>query len=133
VNGQPFSGGGAAPAVPLRPADTPPTVTATAPVDRATNATATGNLTVTFSEPVMLSDGWFWLICSDTGSHRTATVSGGPTTFSIDPATDLVPGEVCILSIYGDAVQDLDEIPHVMLSDLYLSFTVAAQGAVTVR
>ena len=66
VNGVPFSGGGAAPAIPVPPAapgDTAPSVTSTTPAANATGVAIDANLTVTFSEPVTAGAGAFVLEC----------------------------------------------------------------------
>ena len=66
------------------PTATAPEVTSTYPVNGATDFPIGANLSVTFSEPVNVSTSWFTLTCSLSGTV-TATSSGGPTTFTIDP------------------------------------------------
>ena len=62
VNGVPFSGGGAAPAVLVAPAgDAAPSVSSTTPAANATGVAVDANLTVTFSEPVNAGAGAFVL------------------------------------------------------------------------
>ena len=64
VNGIPFSGGGAAPAVLVAPAgDAAPSVSSTTPAANATGVAVDANLTVTFSEPVNAGAGAFVLEC----------------------------------------------------------------------
>jgi uncharacterized protein len=83
-------------ASPLNPCttveDAAPEVASTYPVDGATDFPINANLTVTFSEPVDVTDPWFDLSCSVSGAV-SATYSGGPTTFTLDPSISLVGGE----------------------------------------
>ena len=73
VNGVPFSGGGAAPAVPMTAlVDAAPSVTTTTPAANATGVAVDANLSVTFSEPVNAGAGAFVLECP-TGTPVTLT------------------------------------------------------------
>ena len=87
--------------------DSAPTVSSTLPADGATNVGIGQNITVTFSEAVHVTDPWFSLSCSISGSHP-ATVSGGPVVFTLNPATDFVFGESCTLVIDAARVADDD-------------------------
>ena len=58
-------------------ADAAPSVVSTTPAADATNVDPGSNLTVTFSEPVVVAAPWFTITCSSTGTH-TAAFSGGP-------------------------------------------------------
>ena len=62
---------------------------------------------ITFTEEVNVSGSWFTLSCSLSGDH-SATVSGGPTAFSLDPDTDFVDGDVCSLTVLASQVTDQD-------------------------
>ncbi|MGH8557383.1 MAG: Ig-like domain-containing protein [Methylococcales bacterium] len=57
----------------------------------ATGVTINSNLTVTFSEPVNVAGNWFKVNCPTSGVRNAAdtTVSGGPTTFTIDPPDNM--------------------------------------------
>jgi hypothetical protein len=87
--------------------DAAPEVAGTFPVDGATDFPINGNLTVTFSEPVDVTDPWFDLSCSVSGTVP-AIYSGGPTTFTLDPAVPLVGGETCTLTVLAGQVKDQD-------------------------
>jgi predicted extracellular nuclease len=89
--------------------DDAPVVDATVPANGATNVPSTGNLSVTFSEDVDVTGSWFSLTCETSGVH-TATVTGGPRTFTLNPDTDLAFGEDCELVIGPDGITDQDEI-----------------------
>src|SRR6185369_8572811 len=58
-------------------ADQAPTVVSTFPANGATDVDVSANLTVTFSEPVNVTDPWFDLTCNSL--PKPATSSGGPT------------------------------------------------------
>ena len=133
VNGVPFSGGGAAPAVPLH-VDVVPAVVGTTPADYAFGLPTTSTLTVTFSEPVTLTGEWFGLVCSGSGVHHVAdtVVSGGPTTFTIDPIADFAPAEICIFSVHAASVVDQDSgRPDALADDLFISFSFHNQAGAT--
>ena len=112
VNGVPFSGGGAAPAVPMTGlGDAAPSVTTTTPAANATGVAVDANLTVTFSEPVNAGAGAFVLECP-TGTPVTLTnLTVSPaTTFTLEPATDLPISTACTLRIVASQVTDADTI-----------------------
>jgi hypothetical protein len=67
---------------------------------------------------------WFSLTCATSGAH-TASVSGGPTSFVLDPDTDFAVGEGCTGTVFGSQVtdQDVDDPPDTMTADFTFSFT----------
>ena len=102
----------------------PPAVASTVPADGAANVPLNQNLTVRFSEPVDVTGDWFSLVCATSGAH-TATVSGGPTIFTLDPDADFVQGEPCTLTVLASQVSDQDGIdpPDNMTLDFTAGFT----------
>lgn len=104
--------------------DAAPAVTATFPVDGAADFPVAANLTVTFSEPVDLTDPWYTLDCSVSGGVA-ASVTGGPTVFTLDPTSDLSAGESCTLTVLAAQVsdQDANDPPDTMASDVSATFT----------
>ena len=135
VNGLPFSGGGAAPAVPLLPADTPPSVTATTPAAGATGASSTNNLVVTFNEPVAAAAGAFTLACPTGTPIALTVVTASPASqFTLDPNVPLPPLTACTLTVLASAITDVDttDPPDVMTADAVVSFTTATENAPTV-
>jgi predicted extracellular nuclease len=104
--------------------DTAPTVSSTVPADGAMNVSISTNLTVTFSEPVNVTDPWFSLTCATSGTHF-ATVSGGPTTFTLNPTADFTSSELCTLVIDATKVTDQDatDPPDTMAANFTTSFT----------
>ena len=107
--------------------DTAPSVTATTPSDGGT-VVPTQSPTVTFSEAVTLAAGAVSLTCSASGDVDVA-VTGGPTDFTVDPATALADGETCTLTVAADGVSDVDanDPPDTMAADVTVAFSVATQ------
>src|SRR6266498_1973396 len=106
------------------PVDIAPTVSSTYPNDGSTNVPIDTSLTVTFSEPVNVSDSWYTLTCSVSGPH-SAVVSGGPTTFTLSPTTNFVSDEHCTLTIAADNVsdQDVNDPPDRMMDNFVVDFS----------
>ena len=104
--------------------ETAPVVSSTMPADGA-SMTPTANLTVTFSEPVNVAGSWFSLTCTTSGSV-VGSVSGGPSAFTIDPASNLVHGETCTLTVFASQVtdQDSNDPPDNMAADYVAGFNV---------
>ncbi len=109
-------------------ADVAPTVTTTSPANSAMDVAWDANLSVTFSEAVDVSGEWFGISCADSGTH-TAVASGGPITFSLDPAVDFAPGETCTVTIYAAQVsdQDTEDPPANMVVNYSWSFTTGPE------
>lgn len=107
------------------PPDTPPAVATTSPQDGDSGVTRDADLTVTFSEPVTVSDEAFALACG--GAERALTRSGGPQTFTLDPAEDLPSSASCTLTIRAAGVTDQDGDPDHPAADRTVDFTVAEQ------
>jgi hypothetical protein len=107
--------------------DPAPHVVATSPADGAADIPVDARLTVTFSEAVAVSGAWYTISCSSSGTH-TAAVSGGPSTFTLDPDTDFVPSETCTITVVAGGVSDLDanDPPDHMLANF--TFTIATEA-----
>src|SRR6267142_5851575 len=112
--------------------DARPTVTATTPTNGATNQVTNTNITVTFSEPVNVTGTWFTISCSGSGAH-TAAVTGGTTTYTLNPDTDFTQGETCTITIVAAQVTDVDtnDPPDMMAADYVFSFSMDAAPSVT--
>ncbi|KRB44032.1 ExeM/NucH family extracellular endonuclease [Terrabacter sp. Root181] len=107
--------------------DVAPGVTATTPTDGSSNVAVGASPTVTFSEPVNVAAGAFTVACSLSGTKILA-VSGGPTTFTLDPSADFTLGDACTLTVTASAVTDQDAIdpPDSPASDVVVRFSVPA-------
>ena len=136
VNGVPFSGGGAAPAVPMTGlGDSAPSVTTTTPAANATGVAVDANLTVTFNEPVNAGAGAFVLECPAATPVTLTNLTASPaTTFTLEPATDLPVSTACTLRIVASQITDADTIdpPDAMAADVVVPFTTSACAAITV-
>ena len=107
--------------------DAPPSVTATTPTNGATNQANNTNITVTFSEPVNVTGNWFQIVCTSSGTRNVAdtVVTGGPTTFTINPNTDFSQNDTCTVTVFAAQVsdQDANDPPDNMTVDFIFSFT----------
>lgn len=115
-------------------AEVGPRVQRTDPGTNGLNAPRDSSITVTFSEPVDVADGWLHLTCITTGTHDDATQAGGPTTYVITPNANFVPGETCTVIIFKDLVHDQDTDDagpntDTLPADYSWTFTVATGAA----
>jgi predicted extracellular nuclease len=108
--------------------DDAPSVTATAPASGTASVANDSNIDVTFSEPVNVGGSWFTISCSVSGSH-SATVTGGPATFTLDPDTDFVDNETCTVTILAAGVsdQDTNDPPNNMAADHVFAFSTPGE------
>lgn len=104
--------------------DVAPSVFTTTPANGTAAFPLDGNISITFSEAVNVSGSWFTLSCEASGAH-TATVSGGPTTFTLDVDTDFFRSENCTLTVLAPNVTDQDgsDPPDTMAEDFNFSFS----------
>jgi predicted extracellular nuclease len=105
--------------------DTAPAVSSTAPANGATDVAAGTNVSITFSEAVNVAGSWFTISCTASGAH-SAAVSGGPTTFTLDPDVSFTFGESCTVTVVGPQVtdQDANDPPNAMAADHAFTFGV---------
>ena len=113
--------------------DTAPSVTSTSPANTATGVAVDANVSITFSEPVNVTGSWYAISCATSGSH-TASVSGGPTTFTLDPGADFANSETCTVTVTAANVsdQDTNDPPDTMAGDYVFSFTTIAAPQVAI-
>ena len=112
--------------------DAAPFIAATTPADDATGVALDSNVTITFSEPVNVTGDWFAITCPD-GNHPAA-VSGGPTTFTLDPTTDFPATSTCGVVVAGGQVSDQDTVdpPNTVVGNPSWSFMTASPPPPTV-
>jgi methionine-rich copper-binding protein CopC len=108
--------------------DAAPSVSSTTPTNGATNQTTNTDITITFSEPVNVTGNWFQIVCGSSGTRNVAdtVVTGGPTTFTINPNTDFATGETCTVTVFAAQVtdQDASDPPDNMAANFVFSFTM---------
>lgn len=105
----------------------PPNVSSTNPADGATDVAVDASVLITFTEPVDVTGDWFLIDCTKSGQRHVAdtTVTGGPTSYTIDPTTDFSTAESCHATVYKDHVtdQDTDDPPDTMEADYTWDFS----------
>jgi predicted extracellular nuclease len=107
------------------PPDGAPSVVATTPANGAGAVAVDTSIGITFNEAVAVADGWYAIECLPSGAH-TATASGGPTVFTLDPDTDFTAGDSCTVTIDAASVTDVDtdDPPDAMAADHTFTFGV---------
>ena len=97
------------------------------PANGATNVALASDITITFSEPVNVAGNWFQIVCPTTGTRnrRRTVVTGGPTTFTINPNADFAFNETCTVTVFAAQVTDQDtgDPPDNMAANFVFSFT----------
>ena len=70
-----------------------------------------------------MADGWFSISCATSGTHAAAA-SGGPVTFTLNPATDFAANEQCTVTVLAANVTDTDtdDPPNNMAANHVFSF-----------
>ncbi|HJP91818.1 MAG TPA: DNA/RNA non-specific endonuclease [Pyrinomonadaceae bacterium] len=113
--------------------DPAPFVSSTIPTNNATNVLANSNISITFSENVNVTGNWFQIACNASGTRQVSdtTVTGGPTTFAINPNNDFAANEQCTVTVFAAQVtdQDASDPPDNMTANATFAFTVAGAPA----
>ncbi len=104
-------------------ADSAPSVSSTDPAASATNVALNSDVMITFSEPVNATGSSFTIVGSSSGSH-TFMLSGGATTFTLNPDTDFVNNETVTVTVVAAQVtdQDINDPPDQMAANFSFSF-----------
>jgi endonuclease I/methionine-rich copper-binding protein CopC len=87
--------------------DTAPTLASSNPANNAPGVPIAANIVLTFSEAVTVSSTWYQIQCQTSGNH-TATVSGGGTSYTLNPAADFANSEQCTVTLTGSLILDTD-------------------------
>lgn len=82
-----------------------PAVSATTPAAGAVNVSPATNVVVDFNMPVTVTGAWFTLTGSTSGAHP-ATVTGGPTSYTLAPSPFFAEGETVTLGVLASQVTD---------------------------
>lgn len=127
-NGGNFISGAPAPRSSLSPTnicpagDFPPEIFGTSPSANEAHIPLDSNITINFDEPVNVSGTWFQISCG-TGP-RTAVVSGGPISYTLNPDSDFGYNDPCTVTVFSALVtdQDGDDPPDNMAADYVFTF-----------
>ena len=102
--------------------DLPPSLTTSVPAKGAAGIAVTADISITFSESVTVSPTAFTIVCTASGAHAFA-LTGGPTTFTLNPDVNFLSSESCTVSVTASQVSDLDEPTDTMTSDASVTFS----------
>ncbi len=104
--------------------DAAPFVASVNPANSAVNVASNSDVTINFSEAVNVTGAWFTITGSLSGPHPAA-VSGGPTSFTLNPDVDFASGELVSVTVVAGQVTDQDSVdpPDNMAADFGWSFT----------
>lgn len=113
---------------PCSTANVPPQVSLVSPANAALNVPLESNVGITFSESVTTSGAWATLACTISGAV-SATISGGPSAFTLDPSVALANSETCTVTVLAANVSDAD---GAALAESFVStFTTISAGGLT--
>ncbi len=105
-----------------------PAIVSTTPAADATGVAPTTTINVTFNQPVTLASDWFTLSSVAQGA-LTASVSGGPTSFTVTPSATLAVNDTVTLTVLASKVTDQATGTLTLAEDYALSFgTVTPVG-----
>jgi predicted extracellular nuclease len=111
--------------VALTPGDAAPSVTSTTPANSATGVALNSDVSITFSEAVNLDATPATVSCATSGAHTYTIGTSDNLTFTVNPDSDFVNGEVCTVTVDDVKVhdQDANDPPDNMAADYVFSFT----------
>lgn len=95
-----------------------PSVSSTSPANNATDVAINSNVTITFSQAVTVSEGWYNIVCG--GATYTATVTDANPVFTLNPVVDFPNGQNCTVTL--DATKILNGTTP-MAANYVFSFT----------
>ncbi len=105
--------------------DERPQVSATTPGTGAINVPLDSEITVTFSEDVVVSSEWLDLNCQQSGNH-TVLFDGAGSHYNLHVVEPFAYSESCQATIFADKIRDLDaaDPPDHLSADVSWTFTV---------
>jgi uncharacterized protein len=84
---------------------TAPFVSSNSPANGASSVPVSSAIGITFDQPVNVLSGWFSIVGSSSGPS-SATVSGGPTAFTLTPSAPFAGGETVTVTVFASSVTD---------------------------
>jgi uncharacterized repeat protein (TIGR01451 family) len=117
------------PSTPFEVDPGPPNVDATTPENGAVNVLRNSAITIEFNKDVIVTGEWYTIECSVSGV-KTATVSGGPQDYILQPDEPFVLGDICTVTVVAEFVTDTEDPPVNMEADYVWSFSVIEEAVV---
>lgn len=105
-----------------------PAVAATTPVAATTGVPGNAPITVTFNQSVTVATGWFTINSALTGGIA-ATVTGGPTTYTLTPPVSFTDNDTVTVTIIAAQITDTATSTLKPAANTVLTFTTAAAVA----
>lgn len=101
-----------------------PEISGTFPLNMALDVPVTSSIVITLSEPVITTGTWFTITGSSSGLHN-ASVTGGPTVYTLDPVTDFSQNESVLITVIAAQLTDFDtnDPPDNLSSNYSWTFT----------
>lgn len=115
--------------------DLPPTVASTVPVSGTSNASIASNLTVTFSERVIVTPSAFTLECPSGAAVPLVNLTPSPSrAFTLDPVGNMPIDTTCTLTVTASQVSDADadDPPDTMVANRTVTFETEGEAAPSV-
>ena len=115
--------------------DVEPQIVSVLPARAASGIATNANIVLEFSEPVILKGDWVTVIGSQSGlytpSNARINISNAGNTYTLDPKTSFIPGEVITVQILAKQVQDQDanDPPDNLSADYASFFTITSSTA----
>ena len=115
--------------------DVEPQIVSVLPARAASGIATNANIVLEFSEPVILKGDWVTVIGSQSGlytpSNARISISNAGNSYTLDPKTSFIPGEVITVQILAKQVQDQDanDPPDNLSADYASFFTITSSTA----
>lgn len=109
-----------------------PKIASTTPASGVSGVSIDSPIVLNFSVPVNVAGSWYSLVGSTSGTIL-ATVTGGPQTFTLTPATPFSGGESVALTIFSGGVSDAATGTLHPVADETITFTVASSVPVGIH
>lgn len=112
--------------------DYPPTVSSVSPLDAATSVPLDSDIAVTFSEAVGVTDGWYIITCSISGTHTAIVDTSDYITFTLTPDAIFKFGESCTVTLDHTKItdQDTDDPLDEMVENYEWGFDIALPSGI---
>ncbi len=116
---------------PVGTAPVTPAIASTTPANNATGVAGNAAITVTFNQAVTVSGNWFTMSSTLNGSFA-ATVTGGPTTFTLTPPVSFTDNDTVTVTFIASQITESATSTLKPTANTTLTFSTAAPVAPTV-